>query len=223
MKSRWLKMLTVIATVAMVQSTQLNVSAAEYHEPVILDDSLSVEEMFFDKVDDDRVLPMLGGGFLHGSCVVVDARDESRILGIYNSRLDPNAVSIEEAKRILAGETKYVSVAARGATIPTGWDLYFLGANEHYLSGEFSASGWRFSNYMFKPESGTGDYLRWTSINDSGRVGGYEDAQNTLNGIVSGMELPIGQSRWYSKGSAGQIYYTYNPVTGTKYLVENPC
>ena len=36
------------------------------------------------------------------------------------------------------------------------------------------------------------------------------------------MELPIGQSRWYSKGSAGQIYYTYNPVTGTKYLVENP-
>lgn len=54
MKNRWLKMLTVIATVAMVQSTQLNVSAAEYHDPVILDDSLSVEEIFFDKVDDAR-------------------------------------------------------------------------------------------------------------------------------------------------------------------------
>ena len=77
---------------------------------------------------------MPGGGFLHGSCVVVDTRDESRILGIYNSRLDPNAVSIAEAKRILAGETKYVSVAARGATIPKGWDLFFLGANEHNLN-----------------------------------------------------------------------------------------
>ena len=223
MKNRWLKMLTVIATVAMVQSTQLNVSAAEYHEPIIFDDSLSVEEMFFDKVDDDRVLPMPGGGFLHGSCVVVDARDESRILGIYNSRLDTNAVSIEEAKRILAGETKYVSVAARGATIPTGWDVWVRGSPTTSIPRQLSASGWRFSNYMFKPESGPGDYLRWTSINDSGRVGGYEDAQNTLNGNVSGMELPIGQSRWYSKGSAGQIYYTYNPVTGTKYLVENPC
>ena len=163
---------------------------------------------------------MPGGGFLHGSCVVVDTRDESRILGIYNSRLDPNAVSIAEAKRILAGETKYVSVAARGATIPKGWDLFFLGANEHNISGDFSASGWRFNHYMFKTASGTGNYLRWTSINDNGCIGGYEDAQNTLNGIVSGMELPIGQSRWYSKVSAGQIYYTYNPVTGTKYLVE---
>lgn len=54
MKNRWLKMLTVIATVAMVQSTQLNVSAVEYHEPIMLDDPLSVEEMFFDKVDDAR-------------------------------------------------------------------------------------------------------------------------------------------------------------------------
>lgn len=74
---------------------------------------------------------------------------------------------------------------------------------------------------MFRPADGTGYYLRWTSINDSGHVGSYDNAVNTMNGTTQGMELQVGISRSYQNGYSGQIYYTYNPLSGTKYYVEN--
>ena len=43
---------------------------------------------------DEKVLPMPGGGFLYGSCVVTDLNNPDIILGIYDSEIDPEAVSV---------------------------------------------------------------------------------------------------------------------------------
>ena len=201
--------------------TTTSVFAAEYKDPEPLPQDTTIEDTFFDQIDDDRVLPMPDGGFLHGEIIEVDAEDPSKVIGIYNSALDPNAVTVDEAKKIMSGEKSYVTLSPRGATPPTGWSIKILAANDEYISDAFSGSGWRFSNYMFRPADGTGYYLRWTSINDSGRVGSYDNAVNTLNGNTQGMELQIGISRSFQNGYSGQIYYTYNPVSGTKYYVEN--
>ena len=93
-------------------------------------------------VDDDRVLPMSDGGFFLGEIIEVDAEDHSKVIGIYNSALDPNAVTVEEAKKIMSGEKSYISFSPRGATPPTGWSMKILAANDEYISDVFSGSGW---------------------------------------------------------------------------------
>lgn len=196
------------------------VSAAKYHEPEPVEQLSLVEEAFFSKVEDNRVLPMPDGGFLYGECVVVDENDPDIVYGIYNSALDPNAVTVEEAKQIMNGERSYVSVTPRMGTVPTSLKIIY--ANTEYLSDEFSGAGWRFSNYRFIPEASTGEYLRWCSIGDGGRVGDVVAASNTLDGTVSGMELPVGVYKYFRSDNV-QIYYTYNPLQGTRYLVDNPC
>ena len=141
------------------------------------------------------------------------------ILGIYDSEIDPEAVSVEEAKQIVNGERSFVSHMGRSASPSTS--LYVLKGNTSYRSDAFSGSGWRFSNYYFKPASGTGEYLLWSSFIDGGRVGSYDDACATLNGTLSGMELPVNTAKYY-RNAGGQQYFTYNPIKGTYYVVSNP-
>ena len=40
--------------------------------------------------------------------------------------------------------------------------------------------------------------------------------------MSQGTSVGANQTIWYNGNSAGQIYYTYNPAQGTRYLVENP-
>ncbi len=97
-----------------------------------------------------------------------------------------------------------------------------LANNEAYCSAEFSGKGWRFSNYKFIAANGTGRYLRWTSLNDGGRVGHYREALDTYSGRgLYGVELPTGRSKYVDTQSDWLYYYTYNPAKGTKYFVEN--
>lgn len=180
---------------------------------------LPVTDTFFDQVGDEKVLPMPGGGFLYGLCVVTDLNNPDIILGIYDSEIDPEAVSVEEAKQIVNGERSFVSHMGRSASPSTS--LYVLKGNTSYRSDAFSGSGWRFSNYYFKPASGTGEYLLWSSFIDGGRVGSYDDACATLNGTLSGMELPVNTAKYY-RNAGGQQYFTYNPIKGTYYVVSNP-
>ena len=200
--------------------TTTSVFAAEYKDPEILPQNTTIDNMFFDQVDDDRVLSMPDGGFLHGEIIEVDAEDPSKVIGIYNSSLDPNAVTVEEVKKIMSGEKSYVTFSTRAASPSTS--VYYLKANGLYQSDTFSGTGWRFSNYYFLPMAGTGNALLWTSFNDSGRVGGVLEANNTRNGNIQGMELPVGYAKYY-ENDTGQIYYTYNPLQNTYYIVDNPC
>lgn len=199
--------------------TATSVFAAEHKDPETLPQDTTIDDVFFDQVDDDRVLPMPDGGFLHGEIIEVDAEDPSKVIGIYNSSLDPNAVTVEEAKKIMSGEKNYVTFSTRAASPSTS--VYYLKANGVYKSDTFSGTGWRFSNYYFLPMVGTGDALLWTSFNDSGRVGNFSQAYDTLHGTLSGMELPANVAK-YCTTPNGQQYYTYNPLSGTYYIVSNP-
>ena len=93
--------------------------------------------------------------------------------------------------------------------------------NKIYISKAFSGSGWRFSGYQFVADPNTGYYLKWTTYIDDGRVGSASYANDTLRGQTRGAEIYKDQSKYISYGPNGQIYYTYNPINGTYYRVEN--
>ena len=196
-------------------TTATSVKAAYYPG----DDYVAPTGDFFDDIDDDRVLPMPDGGFLHGEIIEVDAEDHSKVLGIYNSSLDPNAVTVEEAKKMIEEGKKNVSFTPY-ANYPST-SVRYLGANDKYLSDEFSGTGWRFGHYYFLPTVGTGDFLLWTSFVDGGRVGNFSQAYDTLQGNLSGKELLPSVATWCNTPN-GQQYYTYNPINGTYYVVSNP-
>ena len=198
--------------------TTTSVFAAEYNDPEPLPAGSTIDNMFFDQIDDDRVLPMPNGGFLHGEIIEVDAENSDKVIGIYNSSLDPNAVTVEEAKKIMSGEKSYITFSTRAGYPST--TLRYLGKNDIYKSDYFSGSGWRFGHYYFLPTAGTGDYLAWISYMNGGRVGSFSEAYDIMNGILSGMELPA-NTRVYYKNVNGQQYYTYNPLKDTHYYVEN--
>ena len=108
------------------------------------------------------------------------------------------------------------------AASPHGQQPRILANNERYTSATFSGSGWRFSNLKFIAANGTGTWLRWTSINDGGRVGHYNSALDTYEGrSIRGAELPMGQSKYVDTQGDWLYYYTYNPAKGTQYIVEN--
>lgn len=108
------------------------------------------------------------------------------------------------------------------AASPHGQTGKVLARNETYVSDTFSGSGWRFSNLKFIAANGTGTWLRWTSINDGGRVGHYDAALDTYQGrSIRGTALQTGQSKYVDTQGDWLYYFTYNPVNGTKYMVEN--
>ena len=90
-----------------------------------------------------------------------------------------------------------------------------------YTSNPFSGNGWRFSGYRFLPASGTGVYLAWRVEGDAGRVGTYDHARNTYNGHIQGVPVDPGQRKYVASDSTGLLFYTYNPVPGSRYIVEN--
>ena len=109
------------------------------------------------------------------------------------------------------------------------WEPRMLIAGEHYRSQRFSGHGWRFSGYSFYPKLGTGAYLYFRSIGDDGRIGTYNDAQNTnVLGKITGTALLesegwkafwVGDFRTNANNALG--YYTYNPKANTVYEVHN--
>ncbi len=216
------KIISLVSDLVIISnSSVLSVLAAEYHEPIQNDDTSIVDTFFNSLSDDDKVLPMPDGGYLYGGIVETNLDDESEVYAVYDSELDPSAITVKEAKKLIEEDAKIPNKTPRQATPPNVGSLYFVKANGYYFSDYFTGKGWRFSNYMFKPQDGTGNYLRWTSQADSGRVGNYNNAVSTYNGTTQGTSVGANQTIWFNGNSAGQIYYTYNPAQGTRYLVEN--
>ena len=56
---------------------------------------------------------------------------------------------------------------------------------------------------------------------DGGRVGNYNEAYATKNGNLQGTAINAGQSLYVNRNGSAQIYYTYNPLPKTYYVVEN--
>lgn len=181
----------------------------------------TTESMFSDLEDSEKVLMLSDGGYLHGSGFITDSDNPEQIIAEYNSETDPNSITVQEAKaQVIDSLTNGIpTIQPRATTVPT--QNFTLAANASYRSSNFSGSGWRFGGYRFYPEPSSGYYLLWTSYGDDARVGNTWEATQTLNGTISGTEIYNNVSKYVNKGTLGQIYYSYNPVSGSYYIVSN--
>lgn len=181
-------------------------------------------EMLFSGLDDNEsVIELPNGGYIYGNgeVKIFDYLDyiEGKLVPIetYDLNKDINKITVEDAKQQL-----YIAKdipMTRGSSVPT--QVMQLSAGQIYISNAFSGSGWRFSGYQFVADPNTGYYLKWTTYIDDGRVGSASYANDTLRGQTHGIEIYKGQPKYISYGPNGQIYYTYNPINGTYYRVEN--
>ncbi len=181
-------------------------------------------EMLFSGLDDNEsVIELPNGGYIYGNgeVKIFDYLDyiEGKLVPIetYDLNKDINKITVEDAKQQL-----YIAKdipMTRGSSVPT--QVMQLSAGQIYISKAFSGSGWRFSGYQFVADPNTGYYLKWTTYIDDGRVGSASYANDTLRGQTHGIEIYKGQPKYISYGPNGQIYYTYNPINGTYYRVEN--
>ena len=181
--------------------------------------------MDFVTVSTGLILPYWMGlpiRYIHnGEVKIFDYLDyiEGKLVPIetYDLNKDLNKITVEDAKQQL-----YIAKdipMTRGSSVPT--QVMQLSAGQIYISKAFSGSGWRFSGYQFVADPNTGYYLKWTTYIDDGRVGSASYANDTLRGQTHGIEIYKGQPKYISYGPNGQIYYTYNPINGTYYRVEN--
>lgn len=181
-------------------------------------------EMLFSGLDDNEsVIELPNGGYIYGNgeVKIFDYLDyiEGKLVPIetYDLNKDINKITVEDAKQQL-----YIAKdipMTRGSSVPT--QVMQLSAGQIYISKAFSGPGWRFSGYQFVADPNTGYYLKWTTYIDDGRVGSASYANDTLRGQTHGIEIYKGQPKYISYGPNGQIYYTYNPINGTYYRVEN--
>lgn len=181
-------------------------------------------EMLFSGLDDNEsVIELPNGGYIYGNgeVKIFDYLDyiEGKLVPIetYDLNKDINKITVEDAKQQL-----YIAKDIpmnRGSSVPT--QVMQLSAGQIYISKAFSGSGWRFSGYQFVADPNTGYYLKCTTYIDDGRVGSASYANDTLRGQTHGIEIYKGQPKYISYGPNGQIYYTYNPINGTYYRVEN--
>lgn len=216
------KVLSTLGVICCLPFTSIGINAADYHEPYTTDYENMVDSMFEGLSEDDLVLEMPEGGFLYGQCEDYDVDDPTVLLGEYDSETDPNSVTVAEAKEILLSQMNDEGIEPIGDAPPSNSKVRVLAYGDTYTSSPFSGTGWRFSNLQFKPASGTGNYLRWSSYVDSGRVGNYNEGYATkYGGSTQGTSVKAGQTIWNSEEGLGQIYYTYNPIAGTYYVVKN--
>lgn len=189
-----------------------SIKASEIDESEVL-----MNTLFEGLEETDKVLELSDGGFLYGKAKDVDAEDETIVYASYNSETDQNSITVKEAVEIIQNDE---CIQTRGAGLPSQTRL--LAAGAVYTSNTFSGSGWRFGGYYFK-SGGNGDWLKWSTFNDDGRVGDIGDATSVKNnaGSSRGMNLYVGYPQYLNTANGGLVYFTYNPKSGTYYRVEN--
>lgn len=186
-------------------------------------------DMMFSRFDTTRKILLLpDGAYLQGEAkdYVDDASsdDNLALIAIYNSETDTRAISVETAKdmekKVMMGGYINLPIITRGTGVPETKRTLEYG--DRHLSAPFTEPGWRVSNIKFYPSEGSGGpYLKWTSYSDSGLVGNTSQCLHTINnGPLEGTILNAGITDTVLS-TDWMMYYTKNPVHGTKYLVEN--
>ena len=214
------KMILCLALAVLLVNPIFAVSAADnnYNEQAI-------DDLFEGMNDTDKVLEMPEGGFLFGKAEIYDAEDESIKLGEYNSSTDRRSITVKDAKEQLIEENQNPSkVQARATSVPS--QTMVLAPGLVYISNRFSGSGWRVGGYRFK-SAGNGIWLKWSTFIDDGRVGDSGDVDKQLRNPAAqfGLALYKGYPQYICGGMTvaehETIYFTYNPINGTYYRVEN--
>lgn len=208
------------------------VNAAEIKE-VTPEMNESATELFSTLEESDSIVRLPDGGYLHGEAYDVSADDPTKIIARYNSETDPNAITVGEVVDLVESGSENppmerVGVAPRVATPPPSSSYRYLKDGGKYLSQPFSGSGWQFSGMGFMPYPGTGIYLGWQAYGDDGNVGGINAASSTWSGFFSGSPLYVSAGYSYKHTSEYHpgapncmIFYSYNPVPGSRYYVAN--
>lgn len=221
------KYLISLLSVFILAFSIVNVSALEKTNIAIQKEvETYVNNMFYDLEDHDKVLALPNGGYLHGHAKLVNGLNTDIVYKEYDSETDSNAITVREAKKSIQYDIinmNSVVIQPRGANVPNLESstiiLYDQGT---YRSQTFSASGWRFGGYFFLSEASTGDYLKWSTYNDSGVVGTHGYASQTKKtGVAYGKAIYPGTPQYISYGRNPQIYYTFNPTNNPYYIVEN--
>lgn len=196
-------------------------------------------DLFVGYSENEKVLEMPNGGYLFGEAELVDAtsfneltQDYDIVYESYNSKTDPKAITVAEAKEDIleeiASNENAVESRHGGSNIPDITKSTIVLKNKaSYSSTNFSGSGWQFSRYAFLSEASTGDYLLWNAIIDSGIVGSANQAietkQASNQGVIQAQGTAVypGTPQYVTRGRNPMIFYSYNPATNSRFRVEN--
>lgn len=191
----------------------------------------------FSEKSTDSALILPTGGYLHGSMTSIDPLTGKTIT--YNSDTDSHATTVGAINNKTNSSDSYYykfntpTNLQDSSSSPTPLSLTraaypsatpkSLKANATYVSDTFSGTGWRFAGYTFSAASGTGGpYLLWYSMNDSGRVGSYSQANQTaMVGSPNYAQGSVIDMNRYLRLAGPSTYYTWNPATNTRYIVAN--
>lgn len=183
---------------------------------------------FSERMDSDKVLPLSDDGYLFGEMETLDEITGEKTY--QNSKTDPNSISVAEAKKI--DEEKFKNSFTLNEFVTPRYPspsrkLKSLGPKATYTSEPFSGKGWQFAGYKFNNSYvGGKTTMRWTSIGDPGKAGDMTDAFNTYltGGNAYGVYLTQGVAKdvYPTDGGPDLTHYSWNPVPGSKYHVQNP-
>lgn len=104
---------------------------------------------------------------IQGVMIKISSSDSPLAPVVIDSETNPSKLTVDEynEKKANGEEIPVVDVPVptpdrlRSANPPTNvWKMTY---GTSYTSNAFSGSGWRFSGYLFMPETGSGAYLRW--------------------------------------------------------------
>lgn len=224
MNKKYFRIMTKVAltlSLAGISALSSNVFAAEKPANPLPSKPLS-DDPYEDLKDDQIVIACPEGGF------IVKKDGSSNFSEAHVRENNGTLMTVKELKKqnrkdstVSGNELFNNNITPFRAPTPNGTTVRYLANGEAYRSEAFSGSGWRFSGYRFYPASGTGGYLAWTSIKDDGRVGDLGQAGSTYAGHLAGTALYAREGRKYIWSQNGMLYYTFNPISGTRYVVEN--
>lgn len=210
----------------------------------------SVNELFVNLKDTDKVTPLPNGAFVRGEAEVIKGEDFNKLpensrtkvseLHKISKTYDSNsneAITVAQAKKTMVNnikkdialdnETKS-NPTLKGSFPPDPATSYrVLIAGEVYNSQKFSSNGWQFSGMVFLNKGashGVNGWLDWKTNVDSGTVGDSQDMYNIyyLGWATSGIIIYPGNGykRIYPTTGQWLAYATYKAKAGTTYSVR---
>lgn len=210
----------------------------------------SVNELFSDLKDTDKVTPLPNGSFVRGEAEVIKEEDFNKlpknsrtkvselhkIARTYNSN-SSEAITVAQAKKTMVTNIKKdidlenrfkLNPTVKGSVPPDPATSYrVLVAGEVYNSQKFSSNGWQFSGMVFLNKGasqGVNGWLDWKTYVDSGTVCDSQDIFNIyyLEWATSGVIIYPGDGFKQIYPTTGQwlAYATYNAKAGTTYSVR---
>jgi hypothetical protein len=183
-----------------------------------------IEALFGHLDEQDSIIIRPGGTISHGESYTYELSNPDEKT-YYNSDTDPEATTVGELKKRYRNTPRTILEA--GATLnrtsPSGQVVELRGGAYDQPTSGFGGPGWRFANYLYKPADNTGGpYLKWSVFYDSAYIGDSGQAWNTYYGSPSGTALYPSDAPRYLTGSGSiTTYYTFAPIQGSYYFVEN--